>query len=272
VSRLIYPCSKGRYLTGHMRCSAMMVLMISLKMGMCAALRTSIVSSNPPITRPASPMASVYAHQTNAKPPLQLEVEQTLRLRTFGLAFGLTLVGLASCAAVHEEMITLPALFVPASLAAAFLGLVAWMAVTLSYEEHRPPLCEEMLVVRPSPGKGNGLFAAAPIAAGTFLFDYQGEVLRSLDELFERYPDGRGAYIACVNSEMYIDGADPESGLARWMNHRRRGPTVQARKQRFGPSPAMHFYAARDVAGGEELVFDYGDEYWDAMGITPLPE
>ena len=32
----------------------------------------------------------------------------------------------------------------------------------------------------------------------------------------------------------------------------------------------MHFYSIRDIAPGEELRFDYGDEYWNAAGIEPL--
>ena len=35
-------------------------------------------------------------------------------------------------------------------------------------------------------------------------------------------------------------------------------------------APAMHFYTLRDVASGEELFFDYGDAYWEAMGVAPI--
>lgn len=31
-----------------------------------------------------------------------------------------------------------------------------------------------------------------------------------------------------------------------------------------------HFYATRDVDAGQELVFDYGADYWDALGVRPL--
>ena len=29
----------------------------------------------------------------------------------------------------------------------------------------------------------------------------------------------------------------------------------------------MHFYTLRDIKAGEELFFDYGDAYWEAMGV-----
>ena len=61
-------------------------------------------------------------------------------------------------------------------------------------------------------------------------------------------------YVACIGETLYIDGGNPDlSGPARWMNH---APAEEAnvcyKKQRFGPSKGMHFYAKRDVAAGEE--------------------
>ena len=30
------------------------------------------------------------------------------------------------------------------------------------------------------------------------------------------------------------------------------------------------FYTLRDIAVGEELYFDYGNDYWEALGESPL--
>jgi len=139
-------------------------------------------------------------------------------------------------------------------------------------DERRSPLDEDThFEVRGSPGMGRGLFALEPIAAETFLFDYRGEVLTE-EQMFARYPEANGRYIACITDEMYIDGAFPElSNVARWMNH---APAAQAnvewRKQRLGPRKAMHFYACRPIERGDELCFDYGSEYWEALGEQPL--
>ena len=95
-----------------------------------------------------------------------------------------------------------------------------------------------------------------------------------LDEtqMFGRYPQADGRYVACITDDLYIDGADAaRSNVARWMNH---APAERAnvawRKQRLGPRKAMHFYATRPIAQGEELCFDYGSEYWTALGETPM--
>ena len=99
-------------------------------------------------------------------------------------------------------------------------------------------------------------------------------VIEALDEeqMFARYPSADGRYIACLTDDLYIDGVDPElSNVARWMNHASpERANVMWRKQRLGPRKAMRFYTLRDVAAGDELCFDYGSEYWDALGETPL--
>ena len=80
-------------------------------------------------------------------------------------------------------------------------------------------------------------------------------------------------YVACIGESLYIDGGDPTSGPARWINH---APAAQAnvyyRKQRFGPAQNMHFYAKRAISAGEELTFDYGDDYWAALEATPVQQ
>ena len=109
------------------------------------------------------------------------------------------------------------------------------------------------------------------IAAGTFLFDYEGEVL-SEAQMFARYPEANGRYVAGLTDDLYIDGVDAaKSNVARWMNHASAArANVEWRKQRLGPKKAMHFYALRDIAVGDELRFDYGDEYWTPLGVEPL--
>ena len=79
-------------------------------------------------------------------------------------------------------------------------------------------------------------------------------------------------YVACIGVTDYIDGVNEErSGLARWINHSRRRANCYWKKQRFGPSsPAMHFYTLSDIRAGEELFFDYGEAYWEAMGVEPI--
>ena len=59
----------------------------------------------------------------------------------------------------------------------------------------------------------------------------------------------------------YVDAVDPaRSNLGRYINHASPANLRKVR-QRY-PARALRFYAARDIAPGEELSFDYGDTYW----------
>ncbi|KAL1522930.1 hypothetical protein AB1Y20_017895 [Prymnesium parvum] len=209
-------------------------------------------------------------------PPLLEEVKFRRRVRSAGLAGGTLLLGgtmtIGSAAGVFDGGSVLAG---ASSLAVAAISSAA--LVTLSYNEFAPPLPEDAFRVDSSEsGKGEGLFACIPIAAGTFLFEYEGERLTE-EGFFARYPDANGRYVACIDGYLpwmapsYIDGADPErSSLARWMNHSRRRANVRWKKQRLGVQ--MHFYAASDISAGDELMFDYGDAYWTALGVTPIDD
>ena len=69
----------------------------------------------------------------------------------------------------------------------------------------------------------------------------------------------------------YVDGSRSEHP-SRYINHAEHGNLI--------PSPAgaggggqrrIDFYAARPIAEGEELAFDYGIDYWAARPTDPLP-
>ena len=91
-------------------------------------------------------------------------------------------------------------------LGGATLAAGARYGTYLSNQETQPPCPETSFSVLESPGKGSGLFATCDIAAGTYLFDYCGEVLDE-DAFFARYPNADGRYIAGLRDEYYIDGA-----------------------------------------------------------------
>mmetsp|Transcript_13258 Transcript_13258/g.17343 ORF Transcript_13258/g.17343 Transcript_13258/m.17343 type:complete len:238 (+) Transcript_13258:36-749(+) len=161
-------------------------------------------------------------------------------------------------------------------VAAVALGVATWAK---SLEEKNKPLPESHFTVGESriPEAGKGLFAAKPIEMGTFLFFYTGERLTD-DDYFERYPDGQGRYVAelpsppwSLEEPIYVDGANSDlSGLARWMNSRSNddsGRNVVGKKSITG-TRNFHFYALCDIAEGEELCFDYGVNYWDAVAVV----
>lgn len=231
---------------------------VLLSLAVAAALRT------PSPRQPAPRMAS--------EPPLRQLVAERRAAKQLGLGLGGGLltaalgVGLGS--GVLDAGVVAPVVGV-----GAVGGALAAANAFLANDERGAPLDEAACFeVGASAGKGSGLFAKRAIGEGAFLFDYGGERL-SEAAFFDRYPQGNGRYIAGLTDDLYIDGIDPaKSNVARWMNHAgpSAAPNVVWRKQRLGPRPAMHFYACAPIAPGDELLFDYGDEYWTALGETPV--
>ena len=120
--------------------------------------------------------------------------------------------------------------------------------------------------IREAPGKGEGLFASRRIKEGEFIMDYLGEEM-SADELNDRYSNLLDARYALELTgplglnPTYVDAVNKErSNLGRYMNHCSRA-TVRKVLQRF-PDRRLRLFAARDIAPGEELTWDYGASYW----------
>ena len=117
--------------------------------------------------------------------------------------------------------------------------------------------------VRPSGKKGNGLFAMRSIEEGSVIGRYNGELLT--DEQYEvrlqESDDGEGMYVMGLGNGYVIDGEDPsKSTFVRYMNHSRRRANCRAEEvvdtDVSGPFAAVAVMAERDIAAGEELLFD----------------
>lgn len=205
--------------------------------------------------------------------PLIEWVKERRAMRQTGIAAGGTLLVGAASAGVAGGLLDggtlLPVVAGGGALAALALG-----REFVAKEERQPPLAEDAFFeIRATSSKGNGLFALQPIAEGTYLYDYLGAEL-SEDEMFARYPEANGRYVAGITENLYIDGDPKYSELANAATRMNHAWTPKAnvvwRKQKLGPNKAMHFYAIRDIAAGEELCYDYGEEYWTALGEDPL--
>lgn len=123
-------------------------------------------------------------------------------------------------------------------------------------------------------GRGRGLYTVAPIDAGCYLLDYEGEELDE-EQFAARYPGSTLAeYVVAVarpdGSQVYVDserpiGAGSRSNLARFMNHDDAAPNcaMWTHLQSGGvDDPRLMLFALRDIAAGDELVWDYGPSYW----------
>lgn len=103
------------------------------------------------------------------------------------------------------------------------------------------------------PGTGLGLFAQVPIQKGDFILEYVGEKIPTA--VADEHP---GKYLFEIDSEWTIDGEVPEN-TARYINHDCH-PNTEAE---ISEDDRIEIRAIRDIAAGEELTIDYGDEYFD---------
>ncbi len=102
---------------------------------------------------------------------------------------------------------------------------------------------------------GLGLFAIDAFRKGDFVIEYTGEPLTT-----EEADRKGGKYLFYVDDNLTLDGT-PRRHIARYMNHSC-DPNCEAIIEEYenGDKKVM-IYALRDIAPGEELTYDYGEEY-----------
>lgn len=109
------------------------------------------------------------------------------------------------------------------------------------------------------PGTGQGLFARAPIGKGEFILEYTGERVTTA------VADERDSkYLFEIDDEWTIDG-EVKGNAARFINHAC-DPNTEAE---ISEDDRIMITAIRDIATGEELTIDYGEEYFDEF-IKPV--
>lgn len=101
-------------------------------------------------------------------------------------------------------------------------------------------------------GKGKGLFAVRDFEFGEYLLDYTGQKITT--ELADTL---NTKYLFELDDAWTIDG-EGEENTARFINHSC-DPNVEAEID----GDRIKIHAARDIEKGEELLIDYGDEYFD---------
>lgn len=108
------------------------------------------------------------------------------------------------------------------------------------------------IVKRARAGAGLGLFAAIAISKGTFVIEYTGEKITNAEA------DRRGGrYLFNINSKWTIDGKEHHN-IARYINHSC-CPNCESRIV----GGRVKIYAIKNIKPGEELAYDYGEEYFN---------
>ena len=112
------------------------------------------------------------------------------------------------------------------------------------------PIDNKAYVVKRS-SAGLGLFAAVAIPKGACIIEYKGRVLAKGEEYTIT-----SQYLFEVNARVTIDGK-ARSNTARYINHSCRGnaePIIYKH--------CVYIFAKRKILPGEEIVYDYGKEFW----------
>lgn len=99
---------------------------------------------------------------------------------------------------------------------------------------------------------GRGLFAKERIAKGAFVIEYFGRPATD-----KQIKENRGKYLFWTSATSMIDGNIPEN-TARFINHSC-APNCEIRIR----NRRIYIFARRSIRAGEELSYDYGEEYFD---------
>lgn len=110
---------------------------------------------------------------------------------------------------------------------------------------------------------GLGLFAAAAIDCNTWLCEYTG-VVRRLGDLMGGWMDGdEYSYRLPVLDPVVVVSAEKYGNLARLINHSAK-PNAELVTVRHEGLLHVVCRATRDLIVGEQILIDYGTEYWMA--------
>ena len=94
----------------------------------------------------------------------------------------------------------------------------------------------------------------------------------NMAELSKRYPVVNGTITEAeylfeiVECARFVDAGDENSELVNWtrfINHSSKAPNLEIKIN--AAKNMVWFNALRNIKDGEELLFDYGDKYWESF-------
>lgn len=128
-------------------------------------------------------------------------------------------------------------------------------------------LLEKQLVVKKStlPGAGKGLFTKKFIPKGTRIVEYKGRITTwgKVD-----HKDGSNGYIYYVKRNHVIDAGNYKKALARYANDAKgitRVKGITNNSEYIEDNSHVYIESKKDILPGEEILVDYGKEYWDVI-------
>lgn len=107
---------------------------------------------------------------------------------------------------------------------------------------------------------GLGLFARRMMRPGDTIGAYTGTRIDDAQAESEPYISSR--YLVWVCKDCWIDGDSPSGNYTRFINHSKRPNAELVTSTRW---KSARIKAIRLIRAGDEIFFDYGDEYWNAL-------
>ncbi|XP_051823898.1 N-lysine methyltransferase KMT5A-like [Antechinus flavipes] len=124
-------------------------------------------------------------------------------------------------------------------------------------------------------GKGRGVITTKPFQRGDYVVEYHGDLIdlalaKKREARYAKDPDtGCYMYYFHYRSKGYCVDATKESGrLGRLINHSKSG-NCQTKLHPINGVPHLIVIATRDIAVGEELLYDYGDRSKASLEAYP---
>ena len=107
-------------------------------------------------------------------------------------------------------------------------------------------------------GAGMGLFARHAIGEEDTIGYYTGEVITEKE--FHDPDRPFSAYVMWVTKAHILVGEGPKANYTRYINHDDEPNTFLVVSSRW---KTARIQALRDIEPGEEISFDYGEDYWE---------
>ncbi|XP_036029769.1 N-lysine methyltransferase KMT5A-like [Onychomys torridus] len=114
-------------------------------------------------------------------------------------------------------------------------------------------------------GKGRGVIATKQFSQGDFIVEYHGDLIDITDakkrEAWYAQDPSTGCYMyyfQYLNKTYCVDATRETNRLGRLINHSKCG-NCQTKLHVISGVPHLILIASRDIAVGEELLYDYGD-------------
>lgn len=117
---------------------------------------------------------------------------------------------------------------------------------------------------------GFGVFAEQRIASCSFVGEYTGIVKEKKQHEGRHNSYGIRYPVWEINKQKFIIDAEKKGNFTRFMNHSTK-PNLGLYSVYWRGIPRLILVALKEIAEGEQLMFDYGASFWKESEVEPLP-